>query len=200
MPTATPRESEITRETNETRIALTLRLDPAPGEESQLATGVGFFDHMLDHLARHGRLAMRLRAEGDLQVDAHHTVEDVGIVIGQALHAALGDKRGVERYGFASVPMDETLVRATVDLSGRPAMIMDSDWATGRTIGDFDAELVREFWQAVVNHAMINLHVEVVRAGNLHHVAEATFKAAARALASAKRVTGEDVPSTKGTL
>jgi imidazoleglycerol-phosphate dehydratase len=192
------RSASISRKTRETRIALTLCLD---GGDYRHQTGIGFFDHMLDHLARHGRLGLTVAAEGDTHVDDHHTVEDVGIVLGQALNTALGDKKGIERYGFASVPMDEALARVSVDLSGRPALVFEARFndPAGK-IGSFDVPLVREFLTALVNHGQFNCHVEAPRGENDHHIAEAIFKALGRALRQAAAVTGEDVPSTKGVL
>lgn len=192
------RTASITRKTNETEISIGLSLD---GGDYANDTGVGFFDHMLDHVARHGRFGMKIAAKGDTHIDDHHTVEDVGIVLGQALDKALGDKTGIERFGFASVPMDEALARVTVDLSGRAALGFDADFdAAPAKIGTFDTQLVREFFTALVSNGRFNCHVEVVRGGNHHHVAEAVFKALGRALRQAVAVTGTDVPSTKGVL
>ncbi|MEX0886255.1 MAG: imidazoleglycerol-phosphate dehydratase HisB [Phycisphaeraceae bacterium] len=195
------RRAEITRKTNETEITLLLGLD-GPAGDYACATGVGFFDHMLDHVARHGRLALNVKAEGDLHVDDHHTVEDVGIVLGQALSDALGDKRGIERYGFASIPMDEALARVSIDLSGRPVLTFDARFSQpAAKIGAFDAQLVREFLQAVTQAARFACHVEVPHGDNDHHVAEAIFKAFGRALGQAvARTGGDEVPSTKGSL
>ncbi|MFP4143652.1 MAG: imidazoleglycerol-phosphate dehydratase HisB [Phycisphaeraceae bacterium] len=193
------RTASRTRRTRETDITLELTLDPASAGEYQHETGVGFFDHMLDHIARHGRLGLRIDAEGDLHVDDHHTVEDVGIVLGQALEQALGDKKGIERYGFASVPMDEALARVSLDLSGRPALVMDAPFTSDR-IGTFDVQLVREFFAAVAQAGRFACHIEVVRGENDHHIAEAIFKAFGRALRDAVRITGDAVPSTKGSL
>ncbi len=192
------RNVTLERRTNETQITLSLNLG---GGSYEHQTGVGFFDHMLDHLARHGGLGLTIQAQGDHQVDDHHTVEDVGIVLGQAMLQALGDKKGIERYGYASVPMDETLVRATVDLSGRYACVFNSESLDkAGKIGTFDAQLVREFVIALATNAKMNCHIEVVRAGNAHHVAEAVFKALGRALRQAIAITGQQVPSTKGSL
>jgi len=193
-----PRTASITRKTNETQITLELNLD---GGRYDHKTGVGFFDHMLDHIARHGRLGMKVTAKGDVHIDDHHTVEDVGIVLGQAIDSALGDKKGIERYGFASVPMDEALARVSVDLSGRAALVFAADFdVKPAKIGTFDTQLVREFLTAVVNNGKFNCHVEVVHGSNHHHIVEAIFKALGRALRQAVSVTGTDVPSTKGTL
>ncbi len=192
------RTATITRKTNETRITLELCLD---GGEYTHNTGVGFFDHMLDHIARHGRFGSNITATGDLHIDDHHTVEDVGIVLGQALDKALGDKKGIERYGFASVPMDEALARVSVDLSGRAALVFAADFdQQPAKIGAFDTQLVREFLNALVNNGKFNCHVEVVHGSNHHHIVEAIFKALGRALRQAVAVTGTEVPSTKGSL
>ncbi|MEX2214594.1 MAG: imidazoleglycerol-phosphate dehydratase HisB [Phycisphaeraceae bacterium] len=193
-----PRTATITRNTNETQISLELNLD---GGSYTHQTGVGFLDHMLDHVARHGRFGLNITAKGDLHIDDHHTVEDVAIVLGQALDKALGDKKGIERYGFASVPMDEALARVSVDLSGRAALVFNTDFdSQPAKIGTFDTQLVREFFQALVNNAKMNCHVEVVHGSNHHHIVEAIFKALGRALRDAVRVTGTEVPSTKGSL
>lgn len=196
-----PRTASIDRKTNETTISLTLDLDGGPYENR---TGVGFFDHMLDHIAKHGRLGLRVNATGDTHIDDHHTVEDVGIVLGQAIERALGDKRGIERYGSANVPMDETLARVALDLSGRAALVYRVEFkgfgGESASIGRFDVQLVQEFFTAVANNARMNLHIEVPWGENNHHIAEAIFKAFGRALRQAIAVTGDDVPSTKGTL
>lgn len=198
------RQASIQRKTKETDIALSLNLDEQGGGGDAIKTGVGFLDHMLDHVARHGRVNLTVNASGDLHIDDHHTVEDVGIVLGQALREALGDKRGIERYGFASVPMDESLARVSLDLSGRPALVFGVRYADGSTtgskIGSFDTQLVREFFNAVVNNAAMNLHVEVPHGENDHHIVEAIFKAFGRALRQAVAVTGDHMPSTKGSL
>ncbi len=195
------RAATITRKTNETDICVELNLD---GEGYKNETGVGFFDHMLDHVARHGRLLLKVKAKGDYQIDDHHTVEDVGIALGQALEKALGDKRGIERYGFASVPMDEALARVSIDLSGRAALVMDvrdpGFAASAGKIGNFDTQLVREFLTALVHNGRFNCHVEVPAGENYHHIAEAIFKALGRALRQAVAITGDEVPSTKGVL
>ncbi len=192
------RTARQSRKTNETDITVELNLD---GGDYSNATGVGFFDHMLDHIARHGRIGLNITAQGDTHIDDHHTVEDVGIVIGETLVEALGDKRGIERYGFASVPMDESLARVTIDLSGRPALVFNVNFTNPEgKIGTFDAQLVREFFNAVVNHGRFNCHIEVPVGENDHHIAEAIFKAFGRALRQAIAITGDDVPSTKGVL
>jgi imidazoleglycerol-phosphate dehydratase len=197
MPPMARRTADIQRKTKETDIRLSLCLD---GGAYDIKTGVGFFDHMLDHVARHGRLGLKISAKGDTHVDDHHTVEDVGIVLGQALDKALGDKKGIERYGFASVPMDEALARVSVDLSGRAALVFNAAFKGPGKVGGFDTQLVREFLTALVNAGRFNCHVEVPAGANDHHIAEAIFKGLGRALRQAVAVTGEDVPSTKGTL
>ncbi len=194
------RTADIHRNTLETQVRV--KLDLVGAGKSQLATGVGFFDHMLEQIARHGLIDLQVEARGDVHVDAHHTVEDVGIALGQALAHALGDKKGLARYGFAYVPLDEALARVVVDLSGRPGLVFDVDFSRAR-IGDFDVDLVREFFQALVNHAAITVHIDCLRGANAHHQAEAVFKAFARALRMAIAADprlGELVPSTKGTL
>ena len=197
---STPRTAKISRKTKETKIELSLNLD---GKGTTSAhTGVGFFDHMLDLLGRHSLIDLDVTADGDLQVDAHHTVEDVGIVLGQALEKALGDKRGVHRYGWAIVPMDESLAQVAVDLSGRAALAFRVSF-TGPSIGDFPTELVEEFLRALSSNARMNLHVTVPYGSNNHHIAEAIFKALARALRQAVEIDprrGDGVPSTKGSL
>lgn len=194
------RQADVTRNTLETKIRVALDLDGTG--ISKLATGVGFFDHMLDQIARHGLIDLDIAAQGDLHIDAHHTVEDVGITFGQALAKALGDKKGLRRYGHAYVPLDEALSRVVVDLSGRPGLVFDVPFTRG-TIGEFDVDLVREFFQGMVNHALITVHVDCLRGDNSHHQAETVFKAFARALRMAvepdTRAAGL-VPSTKGAL
>ncbi len=194
------RQAEISRNTLETRIHVALDLDGTG--VSKLATGVGFFDHMLDQVARHGMIDLTVEAEGDLHIDAHHTVEDVGITIGQALAKALGDKKGLRRYGHAYVPLDEALSRVVVDLSGRPGLVFNVPF-TRAAIGEFDVDLVREFFQGLVNHAGMTLHIDALRGDNSHHQAETVFKAFARALRIAieadPRAAGA-IPSTKGAL
>ena len=194
------RQAHIERETGETDIAVEINLDGTGRYET--ATGVGFFDHMLDQLARHSLIDMKVSATGDLHVDDHHTVEDTGIALGQALALALGDKRGIRRYGSCLLPMDDALVRAALDLSGRPYLVWDVPFAAPK-IGTFDTELVREFFQAVATHGGITLHVTALSGVNAHHLAEATFKAVAQALRAAVERDprkGDDVPSTKGSL
>lgn len=193
------RKAGVNRQTAETRVDLWLNLDG--NGHGEAATGVGFFDHMLTHLARHSLVDLKVKAEGDLHVDAHHTVEDVGICLGQALAHALGDKRGICRYGAATVPMDETLVTAAMDLSGRPFCVWQADLPR-EALGAFSAPLAEEFWRATASAGAFNLHVLLHHGRNAHHLVEAIFKAVARALRQAiepdARVTG--IPSTKGTL
>lgn len=193
------RSAEISRETKETKIRLALNLDGAG--KCVARTGVGFFDHMLDLLARHALLDLTVHAEGDLDVDAHHTVEDVGIVLGQAIEKAVGDKRGIYRYGWAIVPMDESLAQVAIDLSGRPALVFNAPFR-GAMIGQFPAELVEEFFKSVATNAKCNLHVNVPYGTNNHHIAEAIFKATAKALRQAVSIDpqNDQVPSTKGSL
>jgi imidazoleglycerol-phosphate dehydratase len=193
------RKAEVSRNTQETRIAVTLNLDGAG--KAKIGTGVPFLDHMLEQVARHGVFDLEVSAKGDLHIDAHHTVEDIGITLGQAFAKAVGDKAGVRRYGHAYVPLDEALSRAVVDLSGRPGLEYRIKFSRAR-IGEFDVDLVHEFFQGFVNHARITLHLENLNGTNAHHQAETAFKAFARALRTAvepdPRVKG--VPSTKGTL
>ena len=194
------RRASISRATTETAIEVTLNLDGTGLRD--IATGVGFFDHMLEQLARHALIDLTLKAKGDLHIDDHHTVEDSGIALGQALAQALGDKRGIRRYGDCLLPMDDALVRAALDLSGRPYLVWDVALPAAK-IGNFDAELVREFFQALSTHAGITLHVTALAGINSHHMAEAAFKAVARALREAVEPDprkGDAVPSTKGTL
>ena len=194
------RSATITRKTAETDITVTVDLDGTGQYDT--ATGVGFFDHMLDQLVRHGLIDMTVRAVGDLHIDDHHTVEDVGIALGQALARAMGDKRGIRRYGSCLLPMDDALVRAALDLSGRPYLGWGVEFPTAK-IGTFDTELVREFFQALASHGGITLHVERLAGINSHHIAEAAFKAVARALRDALESDprkGDAIPSTKGSL
>jgi imidazoleglycerol-phosphate dehydratase len=195
----TNRTATISRQTKETKVELSLNLDGAG--VTSIKTGVGFFDHMLDLLGRHSLIDLTVSAQGDLQVDAHHTVEDVGLVLGQALEKALADKRGIFRYGWAIVPMDESLAQVAIDLSGRPAFVFKVAFTTDR-IGDFPAELVEEFFKAFATAAKLNLHIFVPYGTNNHHISEAIFKATAKALRQATSLDprNSDVPSTKGTL
>lgn len=195
------RQAAITRTTSETDVRISLDLDGRG--EHRIETGIPFLDHMLAQVARHGRFDLTVQAKGDLPVDLHHTVEDVGIALGDAVSQALGDKAGIVRYGAARVPMDESLASAVIDLSGRPYLVFQAPQLKGERIGDFEADLVREFFQGLTNHLRATLHVQVEYGQNLHHMVEAAFKAVARALDQATlldpRVAGV-VPSTKGTL
>ena len=203
-PNRTPepamRSAQVTRDTLETRISVTINLDGVG--EGRLHTGLPFLDHMLDQIVRHGLIDLEVQAEGDLHIDAHHTVEDVGITLGQAFARAIGDKKGVRRYGHAYVPLDEALSRVVVDLSGRPGLEYGVEFTRAR-IGDFDVDLFREFFQGFVNHAGLTLHIDNLRGRNAHHQAETVFKAFARALRMAveadARAAGT-LPSTKGAL
>lgn len=194
------RQAEITRNTLETQITVAVNLDGSG--QAELSTGIGFFDHMLEQIARHGLIDLRVQAQGDLHIDGHHTVEDVGIAMGQAVAKALGDKRGIVRYGHAYVPLDEALSRVVVDFSGRPGLVMHADF-TAAMIGGLDTQLVFEFFQGFVNHALVSLHIDNLRGHNAHHQAETIFKAFGRALRMAltrdERM-GDAVPSTKGSL
>ena len=194
-----PRTATVERQTNETKIDLRIDLDGTG--QADIATGVGFLDHMLELLARHAAIDLAVRAEGDLQVDQHHTVEDVGICFGQAIRQALGDKAGIRRYGHVVLPMEEALVTAAIDLSGRYAMVYQVAMPTAK-IGQFDSELVEDFWQATAANALCNLHVLLHHGRNSHHISEAVFKAVARSLRMAVEPDPRipDVPSTKGTL
>lgn len=194
------RSATITRKTAETDITVEINLDGTGSYDNQ--TGVGFFDHMLDQLARHALIDMKIRASGDLHIDDHHTVEDTGIALGQALAQAMDDKRGIRRYGSCLLPMDDALVRAALDLSARPHLVWNVALPTAK-IGSFDTELVREFFQAFATHGGITLHVDALHGLNSHHIAEAAFKAVARSLRDALEVDprkADDVPSTKGVL
>lgn len=194
------REAEINRNTLETQIAVRVRLDGTG--RSALNTGVPFLDHMLDQIARHGLVDLEITAKGDLHIDAHHTVEDVGIALGTAFAQAVGDKAGIRRYGHAYVPLDEALSRVVVDLSGRPGLEFHVPFTRAR-VGEFDVDLVREFFQGFVNHAKVTLHIDNLRGVNAHHQAETVFKAFGRALRMAiehDRRLGGAVPSTKGSL
>ena len=194
------RQAQVTRNTLETQISVKLDLDGSG--KSKLATGIGFFDHMLDQVARHGMIDLEIEAKGDLHIDAHHTVEDVGITLGQAFAKAIGDKKGVRRYGHAYVPLDEALSRVVVDLSGRPGLEYAVDYARG-LVGEFDIDLVHEFFQGFANHALVTLHIDNFKGRNAHHQAETIFKAFGRALRMASemdpRAAGA-LPSTKGSL
>jgi imidazoleglycerol-phosphate dehydratase len=195
-----PRIAEVTRNTAETQISVRVNLDGTG--QAKLATGIGFFDHMLDQIARHGLIDLDIAAKGDLHIDGHHTVEDVGITLGQAVYQAVGDKKGIRRYGHAYVPLDEALSRVVIDFSGRPGLIMNVPFKSGM-IGTFDTQLAHEFFQGFCNHAFVTLHVDNLRGENAHHQCETVFKAFARALRGAlefdPRAAGT-IPSTKGSL
>jgi imidazoleglycerol-phosphate dehydratase len=194
------RLAEVVRHTAETQI--TVRVDLDGTGRSNLSTGIGFFDHMLDQIARHGLIDLDVQAKGDLHIDGHHTVEDVGIAIGQAVYKAVGDKRGIRRYGHAYVPLDEALSRVVIDFSGRPGLVMNVPFKSGM-IGNFDSQLTHEFFQGFANHAFVTLHIDNLRGENAHHQCETVFKAFARALRVAleldPRAAGT-IPSTKGAL
>jgi len=194
------RTAEVTRNTAETQITARVNLDGTG--VSRLATGIGFFDHMLDQIARHGLIDLDIQAAGDLHIDGHHTVEDVGITLGQAVALAVGDKKGLRRYGHAYVPLDEALSRVVVDFSGRPGLVMHVPFKSGM-IGGFDSQLTYEFFQGFANHAFVTLHIDNLRGENAHHQAETVFKAFARALRMALELDprmASVIPSTKGSL
>lgn len=194
------RHAQVNRNTLETRISVQIDLDGAG--KSMLATGVPFLDHMLDQIARHGMIDMQIEANGDLHIDAHHTVEDIGITFGQAFAQAVGDKKGLRRYGHAYVPLDEALSRVVADLSGRPGLEFNVEFVRAR-IGEFDVDLIREFFQGFVNHAMVTLHIDNLAGSNAHHQAETLFKAFGRALRMALEIDPRAegaIPSTKGYL
>jgi imidazoleglycerol-phosphate dehydratase len=196
----TARTAQITRNTAETQIAVRVNLDGTG--QAKLSTGIGFFDHMLDQVARHGLIDLEVEAKGDLHIDGHHTVEDVGITIGQAVYKAVGDKKGIRRYGHAYVPLDEALSRVVIDFSGRPGLVMNVPFKSGM-IGTFDSQLAHEFFQGFANHAFVTLHIDNLRGENAHHQCETVFKAFARALRMALELdprAGGTVPSTKGSL
>ena len=194
------RRATVQRKTKETDISLTIALDGSG--KSAISTGVGFFDHMLDQIARHGLFDLEISAQGDLHIDDHHTVEDVGIALGQAIRQALGDRKGIRRYAAAYVPMDEALTRAAIDLSGRAFLVFEAQFPTPK-IGTFDTELVREFFQALAGNCGANMHIDSIRGANSHHIAESCFKALARALREAVEIDprqSDAIPSTKGVL
>ncbi|WP_341989615.1 imidazoleglycerol-phosphate dehydratase HisB [Azorhizobium sp. AG788] len=194
------RTAEIVRETKETKVRLAVNLDGTG--KATISTGIGFFDHMLDLLARHARFDLEIEAKGDLHVDFHHTTEDVGIVLGQAVKRALGDMRGITRYADLHLPMDETLTRVALDISGRPYLVFRTEFRVAK-IGEFDTELVREFFQAFASNAGVTLHVETLYGDNAHHIAESCFKGLARALRGAVAIDAAasgEIPSTKGAL
>lgn len=194
------RTAEVIRTTSETQIKVQINLDGTG--QSKLATGIGFFDHMLDQIARHGLIDLVIEANGDLHIDGHHTVEDVGITLGQAVAQAIGTKKGIRRYGHAYVPLDEALSRVVIDFSGRPGLEMNVPFTSGM-IGAFDTQLTHEFFQGFVNHALVTLHIDNLKGHNAHHQAETVFKAFARALRAAIELDPrclDTIPSTKGTL
>jgi imidazoleglycerol-phosphate dehydratase len=200
LTSRTPRTAEVSRNTAETQITVKINLD-GTGKAS-LSTGIGFFDHMLDQIARHGLIDLDIQAKGDLHIDGHHTVEDVGITLGQAVAQAVGDKKGLRRYGHAYVPLDEALSRVVVDFSGRPGLDMHVPFKSGM-IGTFDSQLAYEFFQGFVNHAFVTLHIDNLKGDNAHHQAETVFKAFARALRMALEIdprAADAIPSTKGSL
>jgi imidazoleglycerol-phosphate dehydratase len=194
------RTAEVTRKTKETAVRVRVTLDGSG--TATVRTGVGFFDHMLEALAKHSLMDLDVDATGDLHVDQHHTVEDVGIVLGQALARALGDRRGIRRYGEATVPLDDALARVVVDVSGRPFLAYHADPPSSQKLGDYDVALTPEFFRALATHGGLTLHVDLLRGQNAHHAIEAVFKAAARALGAAVAIDPRvpDVPSTKGSL
>jgi imidazoleglycerol-phosphate dehydratase len=194
------RQAEVSRDTLETQISVSVNLDGTGS--SAFETGVPFLDHMLDQVSRHGMLDIEIRAQGDLHIDAHHTVEDIGITLGQAVNRAVGDKRGIRRYGHAYVPLDEALSRVVIDFSGRPGLEYHAEYPRAR-IGDFDVDLLHEFFQGFVNHAQVTMHVDCLRGDNAHHIAETIFKAFGRAMRMALEYDtglGDRMPSTKGSL
>ena len=198
--TVPPRRATIRRDTKETKIGVSVDLDGVGA--AKISTGIGFFDHMLDQIARHGTIDLEIDAKGDLHIDGHHTVEDVGIALGMAVGEAVGDKRGLTRYGHAYVPLDEALSRVVIDFSGRPSLTMNVPFKAGM-IGGFDAQLAHEFFQGFANHALVTLHIDNLRGENAHHQCETVFKAFARALRTAVTVDprlGNVIPSTKGSL
>ena len=191
------RTAQLQRQTKETDITCQLNLDGIGGYE--IDTGVGFLDHMLTHLSKHGKIDLVVKAKGDLHIDAHHTVEDVGLCLGECLLDAMGDKKGIARYGHSSVPMEDALANVSLDLSGRPACVYQAEYRTDK-IGDFDVECIEEILRALSNAGKFNLHVNVPYGSNSHHIAEAIFKALGQALATAVKIVGSDIPSTKGQL
>jgi imidazoleglycerol-phosphate dehydratase len=200
MTTTAERTAEVSRNTAETRVTVRVNLDGTG--RANLATGIGFFDHMLDQIARHGLIDLDIQAEGDLHIDGHHTVEDIGITLGQAVAKAVGDKKGIRRYGHAYVPLDEALSRVVIDFSGRPGLVMNVPFKSGM-IGGFDSQLAHEFFQGFANHAFVTLHIDNLRGENAHHQAETVFKAFARALRFALELDPRSagiIPSTKGSL
>ncbi|MEP6557234.1 MAG: imidazoleglycerol-phosphate dehydratase HisB [Burkholderiales bacterium] len=194
------RIAEVSRNTAETKITVMVDLDGTGA--SQISTGIGFFDHMLDQIARHGLIDIQIKADGDLHIDGHHTVEDVGITLGQAVHKAVGERKGIRRFGHAYVPLDEALSRVVIDFSGRPGLVMNVPFTSGM-IGSLDTQLLHEFFQGFVNHALVTLHIDNLCGSNAHHQSETVFKAFARALRTAVELdprTAGTIPSTKGSL
>lgn len=194
------RKSTVERNTKETQISVSLNLDGSG--DSKLNSGIGFLDHMLDQISRHGLFDLQVNAKGDLHIDAHHTVEDIGITLGQAFNQAIGDKKGITRYGYAYAPLDEAMSRVVVDISGRPGLVLHSDFKRA-IVGEFDVDLIYEFFQGFVNHALITLHIDNIRGDNAHHQIETIFKAFARALRTAVTIDtrqADQLPSTKGAL
>ena len=193
----TKRTAKILRKTKETDVMVELNLDGVG--KYKIDTGIGFLDHMLTHLSKHGKIDMTVKAKGDLNVDAHHTVEDIGICLGECLTKALGDKKGIARYGYSSVPMEESLANVSIDLSGRPRFVYKVDYRSEK-IGDFDVECLEEMLQSFTSNGRLNLHINVPYGTNSHHIAEAIFNGLGQALAEAVKIVGTDVPSTKGQL
>ena len=194
------RKSTVERNTKETQISVSLNLDGSG--DSKLNSGIGFLDHMLDQIARHGLFDLHVNAKGDLHIDAHHTVEDIGITLGQAFNQAIGDKKGITRYGYAYAPLDEAMSRVVVDISGRPGLVLHSDFKRA-IVGEFDVDLIYEFFQGFVNHALITLHIDNIRGDNAHNQIETIFKAFARALRTTVTIDtrqADQLPSTKGAL
>ena len=191
------RSASLRRETRETNIDVSLDLDGSGNY--QIETPIGFLNHMLELFSKHSGIDLQIFASGDVEVDFHHTVEDIGITLGECISNALADRRGINRYGFFILPMDETLARVVIDLGGRPFLVFNAEFSSPR-VGNFDVELVEEFFRGLTNHLKCNLHIDLLRGGNTHHSIEAIFKAFARALREAIKVTGDDIPSSKGVI
>jgi len=191
------RTAKINRQTKETNVTVELNLDGVG--KYQIDTGIGFLDHMLTHLSKHGKIDLTVKAKGDLNVDSHHTVEDIAISLGEGLVKAIGDKKGIARYGYSSVPMEDALANVSIDLSGRPSCVYNVQYQTEK-IGDFDVECIEEMLRSFSNTGKFNLHINVPYGTNSHHIAEAIFKAMGQSLAAAVKIVGDDIPSTKGTL
>ncbi len=191
------RSASLKRETGETTVEISVNLDG--NGEYRVDTPVAFLNHMLELFSKHSGIDLEVYAAGDVEVDFHHTVEDIGITLGECLNGALGDRRGINRYGFFILPMDETLARVVIDLGGRPFLVFNAEFSSPR-VGNFDVELVEEFFRGLTNHLKCNLHIDLLRGGNTHHSVEAIFKAFARALKEAIRITGDDIPSSKGVI